>query len=256
MRTLLSFMKKEVTAQLRTGKMLALFAVFAVFGIMNPLIAKLTPVIFELLEDAIAESGMVIGISEVSALDSWAQFYKNIPMVLILFIVLESNIFTKEYSSGTLVLSLTKGFARYKVVVTKAMSLVLLWSISYWLCFGITYGLTAVFWEQSNVLHLGFAAFCWWLFGMLIVALMVLLSTVFSSMTGVMLVTGGIAFGMYLFSLLPKIGKFSPAYLGNGTSLAYGLLEADTFTAAIVITAVITLGAFIASVPFFNKKQL
>ena len=256
MRSLLAFMKKEATAQLRTGKAIALLVVFAVFGIMNPVVAKLTPLIFELLEDAIAESGMVIGIPEVSALDSWMQFYKNIPMALIVFVVLESNIFTKEYSSGTLVLSLTKGFARYKVVATKALSLVLLWSLSYWLCFAVTCGLTSALWDQSIVSHLGFSAFCWWLFGLMVVSLMVLLSTVFSSTSGVMLLTGAIAFGTYVISLLPKIGKYFPAYLANGASLAYGALEADTFTAAIVLTTVITLGAFIASVPLFNKKQL
>ena len=177
-------------------------------------------------------------------------------MEFIVFLVIESNIFTKEYSSGTLVLSLTKGFARYKVVATKALSLVLLWSLSYWVCFGVTYGLTSAFWDQSVISHLGFSAFCWWMFGMLVVSLMVLLSVVLSSTSGVMLASGGIAFGTYALSLLPKIGKYFPAYLANGTSLAYGVVDADTFTTAIVITAIITLGAFAASVPLFNKKQL
>lgn len=36
-------------------------------------------------------------------------------------ILLESSIFTQEYQSGTLVLTLTKGFERYKVVIAKSL---------------------------------------------------------------------------------------------------------------------------------------
>ena len=104
---------------------------FVAIGIMNPAIAKLTPWMFELLADTLKESGMTVTEVPVDALTSWTQFYKNIPMALIVFVLMESSIFTKEYQSGTLVLTLTKGLERYKVVLAKTFVLTVLWSVGY-----------------------------------------------------------------------------------------------------------------------------
>jgi len=70
---------------------------FVLFGIMNPAIAKLTPWLLETMTDSLAESGMIVTDVKVNAMDSWVQFYKNIPMGLIAFGLLESSISTKEY---------------------------------------------------------------------------------------------------------------------------------------------------------------
>ena len=115
MRSVIAFTKKEITEQMRTGKVLFLGILFILFGIMNPAVAKLTPWLMEQLSDSLAESGMIITEVKVTALDSWMQFYKNIPMALIAFVLLEAGIFTKEYRTGTLVLSLTKGLRRRDV---------------------------------------------------------------------------------------------------------------------------------------------
>ena len=109
MKSFTSFIRKEMTEQLRSGRLVLLGLLFVLFGIMNPAVAKLTPWLFEILADSLAQSGMIVTEVEVSAMDSWVQFFKNVPMGLIVFIVLESSIFTKEYESGTLVLALTKG---------------------------------------------------------------------------------------------------------------------------------------------------
>ena len=122
MKSLLAFIKKEFMEQLRTGKFLIVGMLFILFGIMNPAVAKLTPWLLETMSDSLAESGMSITVATVSAMDSWMQFFKNAPIVLIAFVLIESGIFTKEYQSGTLVLSLTKGLKRYKVVISKAFT--------------------------------------------------------------------------------------------------------------------------------------
>ena len=123
MRFLIAFIKKEFTEQLRSGRLMILGLLFVLIGIMNPGIAKLTPWFLETMADSLAESGMIVTDVNVSAMDSWVQFYKNVPVGLIAFVLLESSIFTKEYTSGTLVLSLTKGLERYKVVVSKTVVL-------------------------------------------------------------------------------------------------------------------------------------
>lgn len=105
---------------------------FAVLGIMNPAIAKMTPWLLATLADTLSESGLVVTAVTVDAMTSWTQFFKNIPMGLLVFLLLESSIFTEEYQSGTLVLTLTKGFERYKVVLSKSVMLLLLWTACHW----------------------------------------------------------------------------------------------------------------------------
>ena len=256
MKSLFAFIKKEFTEQLRSGRLMFLGLLFILFGIMNPAIAKLTPWLLETMADSLAESGMIVTDVKVGAMDSWVQFYKNIPMGLIAFVLLESSIFTKEYTSGTLILSLTKGLERYKVVISKAIVLTALWSLGYWLCFGITYGYNAYFWDNSVAHNLIFSVLCWWLFGVMVVALMVLFSTVSSSNTGVLLGTGGVVLAFYLIGLLPKCGKYLPTYLADGNSLIYGLAEATDYIPSLLIAVAASVICFTVSIPVFNKKQL
>ena len=256
MRSLIAFIKKEFTEQLLSGRLIILGLLFVLFGIMNPAIAKLTPWLLETMADSLAESGMIVTDVKVSAMDSWVQFYKNIPMGLIAFVLLESSIFTKEYTSGTLVLSLTKGLERYKVVISKTVVITVLWSFGYWLCFGITYGYNAYFWDNSVAQNLIFSASCWWLFSVMVVTLMVLFSVVAKSNTGVLLGTGGVVLVSYLISLLPKCSKYLPTFLTDGNSLIYGLAETKTYMPSLVIAIAIGVICFAISIPIFNKKQL
>ena len=223
---------------------------------MNPAVAKITPLLFEMLSDVLEQSGMAVTEVTVSALDSWAQFFKNMPMGLIAFVLFESNIFTKEYRSGTLVLSLTKGLERYKVVIAKSAVLALLWTAAYWMSFVITYVGNTIFWDNSVAQHLGFSAICGWLFGIWIISLILLFSTIANSNTGVLLGTGGVVFASSLFSLLPKINKFFPTFLSDGTALVYGMSEVKPYIFAVIVTSFLTVIAFAVSIPVFNKKQL
>lgn len=256
MRSLLAFIKKEWTSQLRLGHLLFLCILFILFGIMNPAIAKLTPWLFEILADSLAESGMIVTGVTVDALTSWVQFFKNIPMALVVFLLLESNIFTKEYQSGTLVLALTKGLHRSKVVVAKTSVLLLLWSACYWLCFGITYGYNAYFWDNDIVQNLFFAVICWWLFGLWTILLVVFFSAVVKSNTGILIGTGGVVLAAYLAGLLPKADKYTPAKLINSTGLLYGANPADQYTAAMFVTVLVCVICFVSSILIWNKKQL
>lgn len=256
MKALMALIKKETKEHIRSGRIIILGIVFVLFGIMNPAIAKMTPWLHEMLADSIAQSGMSATAITVSAMESWTQFFKNMPTALIVFILLESSIFTKEYQTGTLILSLTKGLERYKVVVSKTIVLVAFWTICYWVCFGITCGYNAYFWDNSVVYNMIFSAVCWWLFGLWNISLMILFSTIFKANTGVLIATGGGVFVLYLFSLLPKIKNYLPILLSDGNSLIHGTLSTDVFTVPIVITIALSIIAIGMSILIFDKKNL
>ena len=96
MRSFIAFLRKESLDQMRSGKAAVIGILFILFGIMNPAIAKMTPWLLEMMADSLAESGMSITLGEITALDSWTQFFKNMPLALIAFVLLQSSIFTKE----------------------------------------------------------------------------------------------------------------------------------------------------------------
>lgn len=253
MKSLISFTKKEFTEHLRLGRLYILGALAVLVGIMNPAIAKFMPKLLELAES----SSMTITLGEVTAMDSWMQFYKNIPIVLIAFILIESGIFTKEFQSGTLVLALTKGLNRYKVVVSKFFVMTVLWTVTYFATFGITYAYTAYYWDTSGVDNLVASVVFYWLFGMVAVALTVLFSTLSKSNIGVLIGTGGLIFGSYLAGgLVSKIQEYLPTKLMDGTSLISGLSELGDYNTAVLVACAVIIFSFVLSIPLFNKKSL
>ncbi|MCI9075744.1 MAG: ABC transporter permease [Dorea sp.] len=256
MKPLLAFVKKEYLEAARTGKLLILILLFVLFGIMNPAAAKLTPWMMEMLSDTIAESGLIVTNIQVDAMASWTQFFKNIPMALIAFVLIFSDLFTKEYKSGTLLLVLTKGLSRYEVVFAKTLLLLSLWTFCYGVCFAITYGYNAYFWDNGIVNNLFSSAAIWWLFGIWVVCLIVLFSSLLQNNTGVSLCTGGTVLLAYLLSLIPKVKVYSPTILMDTNSLLIGAESVDAYIKAVIIAAISGVICIAGSVPVMNKKQL
>ncbi len=257
MRSFLAFFKKELLESYRSGKLLILGVLFFLFGVMNPAIAKLTPWLMEIMSESLAESGMVITSVTVDALTSWTQFFKNIPMALIVFVLIYGGIFTKEYESGTLILVLTKGLARYKVVLSKALVMLLVWTCGYWLCFYVTYAYNAYFWDNGIAVGLMPAVILWWLFGALVVSLCVFFSALSKSSSGVLLGTGSVVLISYVLDFFPKIAKLTPTSLASQAgALMVGAKEVSECTPAILLTVLLSVICIAASIPIMNKKQL
>ena len=158
MNALYAFTVKEFQAAIRSGKALILAVLFVIFGIMSPAVAKMTPWLMETMADSFAESGLDVTGVTVNALTSWTQFCKNVPVAMIVFLLIFSGVLTAEYEKGTLTAMVTKGLARWKIIAAKAAALALLWTVGYWLCFGITWGYTRYFWNDDSAVHVMTAA--------------------------------------------------------------------------------------------------
>lgn len=256
MKSFIAFVKKDLVGSLRIGKIYIIAGIFLLFGIMNPVIAKLTPFIMDLFAESLEETGMTLVQVEVNALTSWAQYYKNISMLLIAFVCICSDAFTGEYGKGTLILILTKGISRYKIVLSKTIVMILMWSVGYLLYYVSTYLGTAIFWDNSTVPNIEFAAFCWWVLGILTISFVTLSSVIMKNYIGVLLGTGGAFLVLYIISLIPKIGLYIPSSLMNSGTLIAGVESAEDYIKTIVIAFVTTATCIVASIPIFNKKQL
>ena len=256
MKTFITFFKKEVIEQMRTKKLMILCLLFVFFGVMNPLTAKITPWLLEVMSESMESSGIIIKDIEITALDSWVQFFKNVPMLLIIFIFMQNGIFSKEYQDGTLTLVLTKGFERYKIVLAKILTMISIWTVGYLVCFGITYGYTAYYWDNSIASHLFFSSLIWWVFGIFVISLFTVITINFESTGASLSLTGGLVFIIYLISLLPKVNQYLPILLTDGNSLIYGLKEIKYYIPSLIITIVVIAILICGSVLTFNKKKI
>lgn len=253
MRSFVAFMKKECIEMIRTYKVLIMGAVFLLFGIMNPLTAKILP---ELMGSLLPE-GITITIAEPTAMDSWMQFFKNIPQIgLIVMVVVFSGMMANEFAKGTLVNLLTKGLSRTTVILAKFVVSFLLWTASYVLAFGVTYGYTVFFW-QDKPSHLIFSVFCLWLFGDLLLAITLLGGVLFRSHYGGLLFTGGVVVAMFLLNLVPKLQEYNPLLLASSNM---ALLASEKTPAEFVVAIAITIGlmaiSLIGAIMVFRKKQI
>lgn len=251
-----AFLKKEFTEWLRTGRMIILGGIFILFGIMAPALAKLTPWLMEMMAQQLAETGLTITAVTVDALTSWGQFFKNLPLALIAYVLLCSGIFTDEYRLGTLVPVVTRGLTQRRAAMAKFRVMVLMWTGGYFICFGITYVYNAVFWDNSAASSLMTAVLCAWLFGILVTALITFFSTLSAGSSGVLLGTGGSVAAMYFLSLLPKAEKFLPTRLLSGMSLLSGESTPGSFSPAIVVSLLLTAACTVLSALLFNRRQM
>ena len=238
---------------LRTYKFAVLLAVFVLLGIMSPMVAKMMP---EILSGVKLE-GMTITLPEPTAMDSWGQFFKNVgQMGMLTVIIIFSGIMANEFSRGTLVNLLTKGLRRSTVIIAKFSAATAIWTLAYLLCLSITFAYTAYFWEidiHNPVLAFGSI----WLFGELLIALLIFGGTLFTNFYGSLLTAFTVIIVLTIIGIAPQTAKYNPVSLSGGTlALLSSEQSAGDFIPAVIITTVAIAALLAASVAVFRKKTI
>ena len=254
MNAFIAFFKKEVCEVTRTHKLTVLGLVFLLFGIMNPLAAKFMP---EILVSALP-SGMTITLPEPSAMDSWGQFFKNISqMGIIVVVILFGGIMSNELSRGTLIPLLTKGLSRKTVILSKFTVAGLVWTAAYVLCLVTTYAYTVYFWPGDHVQNLLTALMGLWVFGLLLLSVLLLGGVIFKNNYGSLLFTGAFVVVLNLLNMLHSLQPFSPVILTSGNmELLSGQRAALDFTLPMLVSAGLILIILWQSILVFNKRAL
>lgn len=254
MKAYVAFTKKEFLENIRSYKVLMMIIIFIGFGIMSPLTAKLTPQLFEMF----VPGGDSIVIPEPTAIDSWVQFYKNISQLgLIILVVLFSSILTSEITRGSLIVMLTKGLSRKSVILAKFTAVASIWTVSYVCALMTTYMYTAYYWNIEEVSHILFAAFCLWLFGLLLISILLLGNVIVSNSFGPLLFTITVFLLLLILNMFEKWQLFNPLKLTTGNvPLLMNDLAVSDFTVAIGVTIIGIVVSLLAAISLFNKKPL
>lgn len=254
MRAFLAFTKKEFSENLRTYKLMIMIVVFLIFGVMSPLFALFTP---EILKAAgIDPSAM--GMAKPTMMDAWAQFFKNIgQMGLLVLVIVFCGIMANEFSKGTLINILTKGLKRSTVILSKFTMATIIWTFSYLLCLAVSYAYTAYYFTIDGMNHVFLAFFSMWLFGVLLIALVVLGGVLFKNIYGSLLLTGGVVMTLTIINIVPKFQKYNPAALaGDNMRLLMAQKASSDIMPAVIICIILIIALMVASVLTFNKKQI
>lgn len=256
MRGLGAFTKKEFLELFRSGRFMVLAMCFVCFGIMNPAVAKLTPWLMEMMADQLADNGMMVVAVEVNAMTSWGQFFKNMPMALLILAVVSGSSFTGEYQKGTLFNMVTKGLERWKIVLSKTVVINLTWTVGYLVSFWITYGYNGYFWDNGEASHVFFAAFCLYVLGLWLLTVIPVASALFQSTPAVLLSVGAAFGGMYVLGLFPAVREYLPTYLMESPGLLTGASEPGEYGTALGMAGLLAVGNVLGAMALFRKKSL
>lgn len=253
-----AFMKKEFAESAATFRLFVLPAIFLLLGMMGPLFAQLMPAIMEM---SMGEMGFIMEIPEPTAMDSWALFFGNVGgemgMGTVAIVISFCGIMSAEFSRGTLINLLTKGLKRPVVVLAKFLTTSVIWTLCYLLALGVCFVYTAYFWEVGELHYALFAFGAPWLFGILILALLIFGGTISGKIYGGLICYAGAIVIFGALSFVPNAARFNPGSLGAGTfSLLDGTAAPADFLPAAIICAALIVVLIAASVVIFNKKKV
>ncbi|MCL2672204.1 MAG: ABC transporter permease [Clostridiales bacterium] len=254
MKAFTAFCKKELLESVRSFKFLILLAAFTLFGLMNAMTAKVLPDIL----NGSDLGGLTIQLPEPTAMDSWAQFFKNNSQLgTVVLVIVFCGMMANELNRGTLINILTKGMKRRTVILSKFTVAAALWTVAYALSLAVTYAFTFYFWGGETLPH-ALPAFAGpWLHGLLLLSLMILGGACFGNFFGTLLLTGGVVLVLSLLNIVPKLQKFNPMSLAADTLyLLSGQKTPADFIPALLICVAATAALLMGAIVLFDRRQV
>lgn len=248
------FVKKELLENFRNFKMLILVGVFLVFGMMSPLLAKLTP----LLLKSMNLEGLSLMIPEATVIDSYAQLFKNLTqMGMIVLLLLFCGGAAQEISRGTAILVLSRGLARSTFLLSKLTVQVLIWTVAYVLSAAVCFGYTKFLFPGASPSGLLFSLFCLWVFGIFALTVAMFWGVASKGSFAPLLLTAATLAVLLILSIIPQGAVYLPTALASyNTELLTGGKTAADLLPSLCITAVASAGLATASVLLFRKKEI
>jgi ABC-type transport system involved in multi-copper enzyme maturation, permease component len=247
------FFAKEMREQVKTFKGPAVFLVLLFFGMISPLMAKLTPEIVKL-----AAPGYPVRMPAPTFLDAYTQFFKNIGEIgIIVALLIYAGTVVTETTRGTAALMLTKRLSRSAFVLAKFLSAAVVWTVSYACAAALCVVYTVYLFPKGNPAHLLAALCCMELFGVVTIAAAVLASAVFKGF-GAAAIGGFAVWGALLLTLmLPKVKTYTPALLDTeNLQILQGSVKGGTVIAAVLLGVALTAALLTLACALFRQREL
>ena len=243
---------KEVREIVHTWRLYVVPGVLAFFALTGPVLARFMRV---LLESALGTAAPVV--DDPTALDSWAQWAKNLQQLgLIVLVVSMGGIVSGERRAGTALLVLTKPVGAAAFAAAKFCGAVLLVVASTGVGTALTWAVTAAILPDAHPGPLLRATGVWLVLAVMVVALMVAASAAFESAAAASGVGLGVVIVASVGSLWGPAARWSPAGLpGQMTSLAAGG-PVDHLLWPILTAVAVTVVALVAATMAVRRMPL
>src|SRR5690554_2680007 len=253
MRTFLIQLRKELREQWRTRKALVVVIVLVAFGLMSPIIAKLTPDLLEALgEGQLGEVQIIL--PEPSARDAVDQFVNNVTQFgLLLAVLVGFSGIVGEREREQLALVFPHPLPRRTFVLAKFAALAILFGVAVLLGALADYAYTAILFEAQDIGRFTAMVALIYVWLLCLIALTLLASALGRSMTG----AGALAFGfVLLLSLLGMFTNLAPGTLtGWGAALAKEI-DAPARWGALAVTLAITVLSVAGSALILERQEI
>lgn len=244
---------KEAREQIRTMRLVVVVAVFALFGLLSPVVARYTREIVE------AVGGGQFGgmIPEPTVADAVIQLTKNVGQFgVVIAILVTMGAVAAEKERGTAAFILTKPVTRAAFVVAKVVAIGTLLALALAVAGALAWAYTAILFEPLPVAGFAGAVALLWLSLAVFAAITFLASVVAPS--GI--VAGGIGFGAFvlagILSVLPGVGAYLPTSLwGAADLLAVGIVP-DPLVGPVLFNVALIAAAIGLAVAIFRRQEL
>ncbi|MBQ8165572.1 MAG: ABC transporter permease subunit, partial [Lachnospiraceae bacterium] len=150
----------------------------------------------------------------------------------------------------------TKGMSRTKILVSKLLVQLVVWTMAYVVNFVTTYVYTEYYWDNSEVKHCIFAGLMVYIFGIWTIGLLTLASSNGDTNMSVLLITGGVVAVCYILSIVPDVAEYMPTKLLGAVELLNGGVELEAYVKATIVVIITFMISMVGSVLCFKKKRL
>lgn len=254
MNGLIAFTRKEIVEYTRNYKALILILVLMLFGFISPISAKVLPEIIASMD----MDGMTITLQPMTYLDAFAQFFKNMTqMGIVVMLLVFSGTLSQEINNGSLILMLAKGLRRSNVILAKFLVAATLWTMGLVLSFLCHYLYTVYLFDAFTADGLFMSILTLWVFGVFVISLLLLTSTLSRGNYGALLLTATLIILLMFLAMLPATEAYNPITL---VSINMQILTDSTLDSAVIpaiSTTLVLSGLSLAlAIGIFQRKQL
>lgn len=255
MSSMLTLIRKELLETLRKHRLLVMITIFALIGLMSPIGTKyLGQILKQLLP-----SGYVLKFREASEIEAYFQFFKNISQIgLIVLIIITSGLMADELEKKTIVNVLSKGVRREYIIVSKFISSVIVWMVSYIISIIIFEYYTSLFWgNEISLPIILYSNLLVFFYGVLIISINIFLGIMFKNKILTIVICSIFSLIQMFIAIFPEIYKLLPiSLLSQCVYIIEGKLNIYETVITLIITLILILFLLGISMSLFKRKEI
>ena len=249
-----AFLAKEMRETAHTWRIWVLpgFILFA--ALSSPLITFLMPTLVDRLGGM--SQGLAITVPEPTAAAAYLEYLGNLgELVLIALVIAYGGIVSAELRSGTAALALAKPLSRAAFVLAKWLSQVFVIAVALAVATGACIALTSVLLGLGPAAEAAMAAALWFVYAVLVLSAMVLLSAVLSAPAAAAGAGIGVYASLTILAQFDATSRLTPAGL---IPAAQSVLESGSASWQMPIVTGIALSAacLAAAVWRFSRREI